>query len=1419
MTQANPQNYWLSSNALYIELNALGNPDYIQANCVSGAQILVYVKDIIGYDAGHNYQRWSLQAAPTIFTTHTEKYVFAAIPKDNTKPAIVVFPSEIVDIYGNNAAGEHIGVDNYYYINLQGIISGSGENGTTNRTWQSRIQTGYLSSDEALAAGPIDSDWFQYSTVDQITTFIKNLTMKVGTWFIDLYAKALHIVSGGSITFADGSSITGVADDDTSLTSTTHIATPAFIDDNYLSKAHDDETAYKLKMRLLEVVEKLSVDGLAEINGILQHKDFADDMVTGKAWGVYPSGRMQVESLEVRSSLRVLELIYNRLSAQESEFVFTEAGTIESVTPNPDGTYTCAIKKRNDTDFHAFKQGDVIRGVVNNLADLGGGEYFTSWMSIVDIDTTENNTITVSVYADKDVPSGSNTLPAQHMVVQRWGNNIVPSEDAHNNDDYKAFIVPSDKNDGTYINTRQSCWYISSLEKRIVMLDGVNKPKLDNENYSAFFGLPFNFTNNQFKGHTMNPNQPYLYVRGAFLQDIHYIDYLGQIVRQERARGVWSAEIANGDDPYVMNDSTYDTCYYENAKWQCAVELAMFPPSLSNPEWVMLQEFSATTYTLIPSVSQIVRDINGAPTPSVVTVDVIKQVGSGDPTYVTEEECQVYVGINQQMPYPLPSRRIDVPDDAVTLEFYRFNKDSKLGEISFGDSIFSFLTNKVSVSIISKGENGITPTIGTNGNWWINGVDTGLTSKGDDGHTPYIGDDGYWYEWNAETGSYEKTDTYAKGNSVVAQYSADGEHWHYGFVETDLYMRISDDGEVTWSATMKVVGEKGEGGDYIDTSFGISASLTNPSDVDIWADAPMAITFDKPYLWMRQMKKVWDSTTNTYVDSTESAWRNYRYIRVTGEKGETGNGISDVVEEYGVSVNMNTLPIAWTNLETAQNKWGLLLPILWNKETTSYSGGKDDDIRTHIVAVWASDGRSIINIINWYKTSSNKTETAGKESDGWSTNAAILPFDAEHPYLWNYEEIIFDSGSPIMTTPAIKSIFAEGARGKQGVTLRGPSLWNANVDYESGADGEQFQDQVVLSDRPKEMFLCKFSHKGVKPTADTISNENWSAERPWAMTEYREYTASKVLFAERGRIENLDIDNATIRGTITSDTTRIDGSTENKTIIVDAHDMKSLTLASMDMDSSHRMVVLPMLFDYKDDSALFEVKGYAISGTTLKIQTEPCIDVLNWASYELNGWKDYPAQVLELFQKSTLVCADPFTLVAHSENDRNYPDHIWHGANITVQSDTYMHGRFSCRGIMSRFILLPPGQSLTLTSSIQKVGTKECLVWNVENASDFEPINIIMTDKAVTDAYEYSNIFYNTSLGMNPNNGDDTWKDVLLSYKGMDWTVYNADYAESNQMANSIKICINFATTYNGVEGYLPFWQPVFINSSKFSRP
>ena len=243
MTVATPRDYWISPNALHIERNAMSNPDYIQASCVSGAQILVYIKDVISYDAGHNYRRWSLQASPTVFNTHTEKYVYVAIPRDSvTSTAMVVFPSELLDIYGKNEKQEQIGSENYYYIFLQGILTSSGDNGTTPRDWKKgyEIVTGYLSSDEALASSNLQSEWYEYSNVSQIVTLLKDLTMKPGTKFRQLYAQAINILQGGALQFENQGSISGIADNSTPSTATDQIATPKYVDDRTISKLHND---------------------------------------------------------------------------------------------------------------------------------------------------------------------------------------------------------------------------------------------------------------------------------------------------------------------------------------------------------------------------------------------------------------------------------------------------------------------------------------------------------------------------------------------------------------------------------------------------------------------------------------------------------------------------------------------------------------------------------------------------------------------------------------------------------------------------------------------------------------------------------------------------------------------------------------------------------------------------------------------------------------------------------------------------------------------------------------------------------------------------------------------------------------------------------------------------------------------------
>lgn len=337
MTQATPKDYWISPEALYIELNAMGNPDYIQASCVSGAQILVYVTGIISYDAGHNYQRWPIQISPTVFSTHSEKYLYVAIPRttQDGSYAQIVFPSELVDIYGINAEGAQVGSEKYYYIFLQGIISSSGDNGANNRVWSQSLSTGVLASDEAISSITKESEWYDYSTVSELVTFLKDLTMKAGTIFINLFAKTIDVVSGGAINLAANSSInfdtnghinlgtdssitfkgqgtvTGLADNDTDKRSEDKIVTPAYVDNKALSRVHADTASGHIGF-----LDGLSSDELSVMKKGVQFGERFAEGLTGFGGKIDGDGAAQLDSLTLRSFLEVPELRFNRVSIQ-----------------------------------------------------------------------------------------------------------------------------------------------------------------------------------------------------------------------------------------------------------------------------------------------------------------------------------------------------------------------------------------------------------------------------------------------------------------------------------------------------------------------------------------------------------------------------------------------------------------------------------------------------------------------------------------------------------------------------------------------------------------------------------------------------------------------------------------------------------------------------------------------------------------------------------------------------------------------------------------------------------------------------------------------------------------------------------------------------------------------------------------------
>lgn len=273
-----------------------------------------------------------------------------------------------------------------------------------------------------------------------------------------------------------------------------------------------------------------------------------------------PDGSIICDSIKVNGNAIFDELVFNNQNVIEGDTFFTNRGVIERVEPLNEGRYRVFLRKEYQDEIITFQQNDILKCSMNNLD--AGHTFKNSWMRVNTVDT-ETNSMDVVLYAHNEVPGGANYAPVPGSIIIRWGNQTNKE--------------------------RQSCWYISSTEKRIVMLDDVTKPKVEEENYAAFFGLPFDMES--FKGYSLDQKQPYLYVRGAFLQDVCFIDYKGKIVKQERYRGIWSQEVANSSDPYIVTQTTFDTVYHKNAKWQCnSTKGTKEEPSEGTTDWTKLSE-------------------------------------------------------------------------------------------------------------------------------------------------------------------------------------------------------------------------------------------------------------------------------------------------------------------------------------------------------------------------------------------------------------------------------------------------------------------------------------------------------------------------------------------------------------------------------------------------------------------------------------------------------------------------------------------------------------------------------------------------------------------------------------------------------------------------------------------------------------
>lgn len=537
VTEVKNTNYWISSSALYIQLNAMGEPDYIQSSVVSGASILCYMNNVpgLGYDAGHNYQRWTLASYPSIFPDSGKKYIYVAIPRVRTGDndiATVVFPSQRIDIYGKAiieqtkedgskelVSGDQIGNENFYYIYLQGIISEvkTDTDNTRKREWEQHVDCGSLATDEALASGG-EGSWWQLNTVSDTITFLKTI-LKAN--FEEMTAKDAKIIK----LVLNGKDLTGVADNTTLETNNTTVVTPQYLGQfgvkHFLAKDKDDVAhgtiTFEKVQKFLQGLNIGEGNGTWSSDGTLSLFRLLTNNFSSGPYGqgaqIDEKGDMEVNSIYARQFISAPKFVFNEISVTKAEQWNTNGfGTIESV----DVKNRIITLHLEENDYGSLQVGDICRGLYADIDNAHGADkieegalddcnfvqhkgFFSTYFYVMHIITNEKGKF-VFQYGKK---SQNTPDPCAYMDFAQYGS------------------FTDEK--------RQSSMYFSSRGNSFIeVLDGVKTWEVQSQNRVARYGWLGGLLLVKKDGSTVRPEGNGIYVQDNiyFGGNINYLQGL-----------------------------------------------------------------------------------------------------------------------------------------------------------------------------------------------------------------------------------------------------------------------------------------------------------------------------------------------------------------------------------------------------------------------------------------------------------------------------------------------------------------------------------------------------------------------------------------------------------------------------------------------------------------------------------------------------------------------------------------------------------------------------------------------------------------------------------------------------------------------------------------------------------------------------
>lgn len=344
--------------------------------------------------------------------------------------------------------------------------------------------------------------------------------------------------------------------------------------DKFISKKNDDYAEGIISF-LKDIIVKGPIKALSKLT---VGESIIDSLLTGKGI-IAENGRIQADRMELRSSLTVLRLIINEIQAMSGDFSFSDCGAIEKVELLDDGTYRLTMEKRTDTDWTTLEEDDVLYSIVNSLL-VGGTDYYTSWFRPVSKNRNDN-TLTVVLYPDSEVPGGKNYPPVAGYNVTRRGNAMVPDT-------------------GEAPNERAQSWLLSSREGRIMFLQNVFKPILEDYNYALTLGR---FPNvKMIEKLPIGPTDVGVMSKIGVFEKIYEADWNGTIIPKKVDRGEWSLATAQGDEPYrfvdyetllenqkVITTLEQHTVYHYGCKWGCIIDKTIDEPQWNSAGWVLLE--------------------------------------------------------------------------------------------------------------------------------------------------------------------------------------------------------------------------------------------------------------------------------------------------------------------------------------------------------------------------------------------------------------------------------------------------------------------------------------------------------------------------------------------------------------------------------------------------------------------------------------------------------------------------------------------------------------------------------------------------------------------------------------------------------------------------------------------------------------